>query len=405
MYSDIIPPRKKNSIRNISMDRLDQSDPEEEKVYLPVSSSPRKRSVPKFLLFLLIGLLLIGGIIYAKFIEHTTITFTSKTTTLEINEKISLTPQKDTQPVDAADTLSYSLIYISAKNSARNPFLPQPSSTTSSTSSTLAPKLVAVEIVATTTGATTSVYLINETKDRVPLRATTRFDVKGVIYSLTSSTNVGITPNASAFSNKEKYYLPGFKGSASAELIYAVPVNGGTIVSAQPADNTGTPDTSSSGPTTALVPSDILSLLPDTSVALKKNTIYDTLLDQAAVVVFDKKDLLAALEKNNPSMAEYIKSFEPVNDMISYTVEIIDYEMDVSAESGRPVAFKKLIIEITPVLDIEQAKRSFVNFSMETMEKISTQMSSYATLKTRATPFWNKEVAGEGKVEVRVESN
>ena len=53
MYSDIIPPRKNNSIRNINPERFDESDPVAP-VYQSKLHPKHDRSFPKFFLFLIL---------------------------------------------------------------------------------------------------------------------------------------------------------------------------------------------------------------------------------------------------------------------------------------------------------------------------------------------------------------
>lgn len=411
MYSDIIPPRKNSSIRNITMERFDKLEPLSDKIYLPdTNHSTHTRSFPKFILFLVIGLLLVGGIIYAKFIEHTKIVFTTKTTTIDVREKVSMAVQQDDSKA-VEGTLFYNLVYISGKQKDRNPFTKV--SSQQSSSSTVSNKLKDMEFtpvtaVSTSTNSTTTVYLVNTTKENIPLRATTRIDIGGTIYSLPKSTTAVVTKDASVFAKKEKYFLPGFKGSTQYESIYAVSTTG--VLSVDTHQNTESPantvSTTTEGvgePVAALVPEDIISLLPDTSVALKKNTIYDNMADQPAVVVFDKKELLNVVQKKNPALQEYLKAFKPIEDLVVFEVVIVDYELDISSESGRPIGMKRMVLEIRPVFNMEESKKAFNNFSTDAMEKIKVQLGSYASLDVHNTPFWSREVAGEGKVEVIIE--
>lgn len=413
MYSDIIPPRKNNSIRNISLERFDELEPIAEQAYEPRRHPDHDRSFPKFFLFLILSVLIIGGIVYAKFIEHSTLTLTSKVTTLDIREKFSLTMQKDDESV-SPDILQYNLIYISGKEKRENPFAPvapvaktdvKKSSNAVFSEADLKPTIA----VSTSTNSTTTVYLVNETKENIPLRATTRIDIAGVIYSLPVSTTVAPTKNPSIYANKQKYYLPGFKGTSSYNSIYAVKTDGPLNIqeseSVEAGDSTeGLASTTQvSDSLDARVPGDILSLLPDTSIALKKSTIYDKITDQPAVVVFNKKDFLEVLEKKNPGLQEYMKAFSAVKDIVDFDVQITDYQFDSSPDTGRPVSFKQIVIEIKPIFDTDSAKKAFENFSVDTIDKIRAQLGGFASISVKNTPFWSKDVAGEGKIEVIIE--
>ncbi|MEN9604662.1 MAG: hypothetical protein RJB39_347 [Candidatus Parcubacteria bacterium] len=389
MYSDIIAP-KKNSIRRITRDA--SFEEVSEKVYL--SERPqRERKFPKMFLFLIVAVLLIGGVIYAKFSERTVMTFTPKTTTLDIRERIPIYLQVDARVAGSVNTesLPYSLIYISSKTD-RNPFAPMVSATTTAPTTNTSATLSPLEIVATTTGAKMNVYLVNVTGESLPLRATTRIDINGLTYSIASAITVPVTKDVALFKDLPKYYLPGFKGTAQAQSIYAVPID-----ATAPTDTAVT----TSEPNKSSVPEDILSLLPDTSVALRKSTIYDLVVGQTAVVTFDKKDLLVMLEKKSPAFQEYVMAFKPLVDVVSYKVQVADYELDSAPDTGRPMAFKKLILEITPIMDEQKTKTIFINFSLDAMEVIQNQIAKFATLDISSTPFWSSSVAGEGKVEVK----
>lgn len=396
MHSDIIPP-KKHSIRQITRDTLYEEEVSE-KQPLYIDRPVRKSGIPKFIISLFVSILIIGGVIYAKFSERTVLTFTPHTTTLDIREYIDMSVS-DSKTNPENTSLGYSLIYISSKGADRNPFI---AATTTNTASPLtSTSLKPTELVATTTGAKMQAYIVNTTGASLPLRATTRFDVNGVTYSITDALTVPVTADATLFKTATKYYLPGFKNTAQAQSIYAVAV--ADIQKTQPSTTAPAEAATISTAQKSTVPEDILSLLPDMSVALRKSTIYDTALEQTAVVTFDKRDLLTVLQKKNPAFAEYIQAFKPMADIIDYTIQITDYELETSPETGRPKGFKKLIVEIKPVIDIQKAKIVFVNFNIDTMEKIQAQISNFATLSVRNTPFWRNSVAAEGKVDVKIE--
>ncbi len=397
MYSDIIPPRKNNSIRNINPERFDELDPIAPE-YQPRLHPKHDRSFPKFFLFLILGTLVVGGVVYAKFIERTTLTFTTKVTTLDIREKISVAVQKD-DVVAPEGTLYYNLIYISGKEKRENPFVPTVTASTTKSSFTNI-DLKPVEVVSTSTNSSTTVYLVNETKENISLRATTRIDIGGKIYTIPVNTTVPSTSNTSIFTKKEKYYLPGFKGTSSYNSLYAVKTDGKlNIEETVPVPNeAGKVETLASS-----VPADVLSLLPKTNIALKKNTIYDKIADQPAVVVFNKKEFLEVIEKKNPGLQEYINAFKSVADIVEFEIDITDYDLDISPETGRPTVFKRIVLDIKPVFKTDEAKKAFAHFSVDTMEKIRVQLGSFTGLSVKNTPFWSKEVAGEGKVDVLIE--
>lgn len=399
MYSDIVPP-KKNSIRNITRDSSIYEESTEQQI-IYTERIPREKKVPRFVLFLLIAVLLIGGIIYAKFSERTVITFAPKTTTLDIRERIPVV-LADSKTQTDADTLAYSLIYISSKGE-RNPFLPLVTATsTPTTSAAPSTSLNTTELIATSTGAKMAVYIVNKTGEALSLRVTTRFDVNGVIYSTQSAMSVPVTKDPILLNNSgTKYFLPGFKGTAQAEQIYAVAVDSPSMTEEQTADSDTTATTSEVSKST--VPEDILSLLPETSVALRKSTIYDQSLGQTAVVIFDKKDLIAILQKKSPTFLEYITAFTPLEDLVSYNIVVADYELESAGDTGRPTAFKKLVIEITPTIDTQKTKTVFTNFSMDAMDKIEEQIARFADLDVSNTPFWKQNVAEEGRVDVKIE--
>lgn len=421
-YSDIQPP-KRGSIRQIKAktasgqktvtkktERLDQIDQADEDVVFSTEESDQivdkiyyssyneqKRRFPKALVLSVIAIIAIVIVTYSKLTEHTTITLTPSTTTFDIREKITLSSPGQNQKTEDG-TLSYSLLYIPTTDGERNPFAAAPTKATS-TSEQVSIALKPVEVIATTTGARTMVYLVNTSNENVSLRATTRIEINNLIYSLPQAILVASTKNAGMFDINTKYKLPGFKGTALYDSLYAVLVTDTTTSSATP-DNQDAPPTGSS--TLATVPENILSLLPETSVALRKHTIYDTAVDQNAVVTFDKKDLLNVLASKNPGFAAYMEAFKPVADIVTFDVVIMDYEFDTSS-NGHPTVFKYLQIEIKPIVDVERAKIAFAGFELAAMEKIATELGSFAELRISNTPFWSKDIAREGKIEVNIE--
>ncbi len=405
MYSDIIPPKKNNSIRNISLERFDELEPIAEQPYRPGKHPGHDRSFPKFFLFLVLGVLVVGGVVYAKFIERTTLTFLSKTTTLDIREKFPAMVQKD--DVVAPDgTVYYNLVYISGKEKRENPFVPVVKSATSTNKTFTDADLKPVTAVSTSTNSTTTVYLVNETGESIPLRATTRIDIGGTIYSLPSSVTVSATKNASIFAKKQKYYLPGFKGTPAYNSLYAVKTDGPLDIP-EKTTTTGTTTQSVAVASTdsTTVPEDIISLLPKTNIALKKHTIYDQIADQPAVVVFNKQELLKVIEKKNPGLQDYMKAFKPLSDVVEFDIDISDYDLDVSPETGRPVTIKRIVLEIKPLFKTDEIKKAFAHFNVDTMEKIRVQLGDFSSVQVKNTPFWSREVAEEGKVEVIIEEN
>ena len=141
--------------------------------------------------------------------------------------------------------------------------------------------------------------------------------------------------------------------------------------------------------------------MPEGAIPLGKSTIYDKLIDQSAIVVFDNRTLEDFLNVSNVQVQEYFKALKSFGPSVSYDISIVDYTLLVSPENGRPVAFSSLSIEITPKIDKQGIPSQFTGFKKETMDKIQKQVSEYVTFDVSYTPFWANSVAMEDKIEVR----
>lgn len=406
MYSDIIPPKK--SIRKIKasprVEKAEKKEIKEEQEAVAEGFTPYKKTYHTVdgrdttskwpLVLIIVALLIVGGIVYSKYNHTTTFVFTPKTTSFEVKEKIALHNSGDTVK-DVS--LPYNLVYIpstdvnnlSSTTAQRNPFVAQ--KTASSTPTTAAVK--EYTMTASTTKDVKKIIFVNKTSLPISLRETTRISVGEVVYNLDKSVTIqpsGVNVPASS----EVYHVVGFKDTTDYEKVYAIPSSGGQAVSLSPAAEEAV---------SAIPPTDIISLLPETSLPLLKSNIYDRVLDQNAVVVIEQKDLENVLQKVNPAIQEYVKTLIPVADMIKYHVTIVNYDLEVSEETGRPVAFKSLSLEIIPVINIDNAKTAFIRFSNEAMKKIKSQVAPYLDLEVKHFPFWMTDVPDEDMVRVEVE--
>lgn len=378
MYGDIIPPKKKYHDPIIEDDHVELGYVESRKSvhFTPISrqrySEPQSKKLPIFLA--LCALAVIGVGIYHKIFNGTTISLTPQTTRFEIKQKIPLILQNREK-----DSLTYSLVYVPEEGETRNPFV--------ATSSEVVDE--AITITATSTGDTKKILLINKSTEIVPLRIATRFDVNGTTYTLDKAINLSPSPDSDierVSTSTPQYKVIGFKGSSSYDTVYAIPLVRPSVAS----------EASSSLP-----PQDIISLMPKNAIPLEKSTIYDKLLEQSAVVVFDKKVLQEFLQEYTVQLKEYADVLKPFGSSLTYEVAIIDYTLVTSPDTGKPVAFDSLIIDITPAVDTELIPRQFTGFKKETMEKIQKQVSEYITLDVSYTPFWSKSVAEEERVLVK----
>lgn len=428
MYSDIIPPKK--SIQKIKPSRaiekeeakdLVKAEEGEEIVFAPYKKTyhtidGRDTSSRWPYVLGVIAIIILGTIIYSKYNHTTTFVFEPKTTTFEIKESIVLVGADEVLG-KGSSSLPYSLVYVpttdvnnlpaaetssstasssttSASSSAtRNPFTAQKNAT----SSTSAKEVVkSYTMTASTTKNTKNIIFVNKKSTPVSLRETTRISVGDVIYNLDKSVTIQPTPKAPTSASSSMYHIVGFKDTTDYDQVYAIEANakpGAETVSAVEGNSSNT-----------IPPTDIISLLPKTSLPLLKSNIYDKNLDQNAVVVIEQKDLEQVLQKINPNMQDYIKSLEPLVDIVKYHITIVDYALEVSAETGRPAKFKSLTIEVTPIIYEDKVKTVFANFSNDAMKKIQAQIKQYIDLEIKHFPFWMTDVPNEDMIRVEVSS-
>lgn len=397
MYGDIIPPKKKYQDENTHNEIIHDEYIEDRKSvhFTPIKRQayrePKSKKLPVFLG--LLALIVIGFGVYHKIFNGTTFAITPKTTRFEIQQKIPLILQNREK-----GALTYSLVYVPEEGASRNPFTAPVDSTSTPTQLAMAAKAVSsgTTMTATTTGDVKNITLINKTSETVPLRIATRFDVNGVTYTLDAATN--LAPSSQDEINKvatdtPQYKVIGFKGTSSYDTVFAIPVESTSVKNSTVA----TQDSASS----TLPPEDILSLMPKNAIPLQKSTIYDKLVDQSAVVVFDEKVLEDYLNETNVQLQEYFKALKPFGNSISYTISVVDYTLVTSSETGKPTEFSNISIDVTPVIDNELLPRQFTGFKKDTMEKIEKQVSDFIELDISYTPFWSKSVAGEERITVK----
>jgi hypothetical protein len=250
---------------------------------------------------------------------------------------------KDNIPMSLAEknqisstTLSYNLIYNN-ENKDRNIFAPIVEDATSTLKAATSPTVEYYTLNNSTTSPTISkkVKLINESNINIQVIKDTRFDVAGIIYYIDRAVDINKTMNPATTTNK--YKVVGFKGTTNYEKFYAVDyvdANMSTdIVSASVTDK-NSPN------------NDILSLIPENFISLKKNYVYDKNINQTALVVIDKKDFEKVLNVNSKLIQEYVESFNTIFDLVEYDISINDYELELDSTTGLPTSFKNLNLEI-----------------------------------------------------------
>lgn len=394
MYGDIIPPKKKYHEKVYVEDQYvikkDVAKDSNKGVHFtPIIRTPyrepKSKKLPIFLA--LVALLVIGFGMYHKIFNGTVFTIIPKTTRIDIQENIPLVLQNREK-----NSLTYSLVYVPQGDGARNPFA---SAVTATATQNIKEGVDIYTITATTTGDIKKIKLINKTTENVPLRIATRFDVGGTVYTLDAATEIAPTSKTdmeTIASGTPVYKVIGFKGTSSYDAVYAIDVVTRSSVS----------DASSQSLATSTVPpEDILSLMPEGALPLQKSTVYDKLVDQAAIVVFDERVLQDFLNGTNVQMQEYFKTLKPLGSSVTYTITIVDYTLQTSPETGKPVSLSSLSFDITPLIDPEFIPMQFAGFKKETMEKIEKQVSEFVTLKTSYTPFWSKSVAEEERITIK----
>ncbi len=410
MYSDIIPPNK-NKKSNIS--KIKTSKPKSRSkdievddikilkdepfitprvVYHTAYGEDRKSKMP--IILTILTLITLAIVYYSVFNNKTNISFESKSTIFEIKDRIPMSLSENNQ--NSSTTLSYNLIYNN-ENKNRNIFAPiveESTSTLKSTTETASTDLEYYTLNNSTTTPTSSikVKLINEQAANVQIIKDTRFDVNGVTYYIDRAVNLKKTTNTGTTTNK--YKVIGFKGTDKYEKFYAVDY----------IDNSVNNDIESvDDKNVGNLPNDeILSLIPENLIPLKKNYVYHKSIDQTALVVIDKKDFEKSLLTDSKLIQEYVKTFTSISDLVEYEISINDYELELDPQTGLPVAFKNLNLEIIPKIKKDKVATAFKGFSKETMRKIKNEIAKNITMNISYSPFWIAKVSDEDHISVEV---
>ncbi len=393
MYSDIVPPKKNSFINKRSRGdnevRILKKEPAfvNKEIYHTIDGKDKKSKLP--LIFLISTIVILSIVYYSVFNNNTYISFTSKTIILEVKDNISMILSEKNS--NASTTLSYNLIYAN-ENKNRNIFAPIEEE---STSTTLVADYFILNATTTSQSAPKKVVFINNTGADMPLRENTRFDVAGETYYLQGKTNVKPSSNNDISTVKNQYKVIGLKGTSAYDKFYAIDYTGSTEQDTNTAIATTTDNKN--------VPNDdILSLIPENFIPLKKSYVYDQSINQSALVVIDKKDFERALINNSKLIQDYIKVFTPITDLIEYEININDYEMILSPETGLPMSFKNLTLEITPRIKKDKAASVFKGFSKETMKKIKSEIAKNMEMDIKYSPFWMSKVSDEDHISVEV---
>ena len=392
MYSDIIPP-KKNSFIKAKKNDHEVRIIKEETFYHTVDGRDKKSRLPMILIFLTVVIL--GIIYYSVYSNNTNISFESKSTIFEIKDIIPMILSEKNQ--NSSTTLSYNLIYNN-ENKDRNIFAPvEVATTTETTTSTSVTKVEFYYLNNSTTTASSStpkkVLFINETNSDVRIVKNTRIDVGGSTYYLDKDINIkkGDKTSTSTASTTPKYRVIGFKGSDKYEKFYAVDYT---------SDSTETIPIANDGKNSPS--SDLLSLIPENFIPLKKNYIFDKKINQTALVVVDKRDFERVLANNSKLIQEYIKVFKPISDLVGYEINIDDYELQLDGETGLPISFKNLNLEIIPKIKKDKVASIFKGFSKTTMKEIKVGVQKYLNMEVKYSPFWMSKVSDENYISVEV---
>lgn len=390
MYSDIVPPKKKNFI-NEKRDDHEVRMLKSEKVYHTIDRYHEKSRWPIILSILTIVILAV--VYYSVFNNKTRISFESKSTIFEIQDNIPMNLSEKTQ--NGSTTLGYNLIYNNA-DKERNIFAPAEEIATT-TATTPAPKAEEYYVINSATTSSDSVIskkviFVNQTGASVQLVKNTRVDVAGVTYYL--EKNIDIKKSAATTTPSTGYKIIGFKGTAKYEKFYATDytdvANNTEIITTPTEDNKNAPNT------------DILSLIPENFIPLRKNYVFDKNINQGALVVVDKRDFERVLLNNSNVMKEYVKTFKSVSDLVEYEININDYELQLDSATGLPTGFKNLTIEIIPRIKRDRVASVFKGFSKDTMKKIKLEISKNINMEVRYSPFWVSAVADEDHISVEV---
>jgi hypothetical protein len=398
MYSDIIPPHKKNKLSKIKVPKDHVEDQGIKKlkaepfvaqgeVYHTAYGQDRKSKLPAILVILTLVTLAI--VYYSIFNNKTRITFESKSTIFDIKDRIPMALSEKNQ--NSSTTLSYNLIYNN-ENKDRNIFAPTVEESTSTLKVDMVPSTEYYTLNNSTTTPTASikVKLVNEFTTNVQVIKDTRFDVNGVTYYIDRA--VDLKKTASLATSTNKYKVIGFKGTPRYEKFYAVDYVDTSI----PAD-TEVIKNDKNSPN-----NDILSLIPDNFIPLKKNYVYDKSIDQTALVVIDKKDFEKVLLADTKLIQEYVKSFITISDLVEYEISINDYDIELDSITGLPIAFKNLNLEIIPRVKRDKVATTFKGFSKDTIKKIKNEIAKNITMNVSYSPFWITKVSDEDNISVEV---
>lgn len=399
MYSDIVPPKKNKS-------KLGKIKPEEHEVkilrdepvftgreiYHTVDGKDRRSKLP----FLIIVLTLLSLVVvyYSLFNNKTSISFESKSTIFEIKDTIPMILSEKNQ--NASSTLSYNLIYNNEVKD-RNIFAPTVEEATTTQMAKVASAGECYNLNTATTSPFTSikVKLINESKVNIQVIKDTRFDVGGTTYYLGAAVNIKPTPKNDIGTPSTKYKVIGFKGTSNYETFYATGYAG---EAADVPENKTTTDA-----TGANVPNnDILSLIPENFISLKKSYVFDNVINQSALVVINKKDFERVLIAQSGIVQGYVESLKPLSDLLEYEISINDYDMVLDTSTGLPTAFKSLTIEIKPKVRKDKVASTFKGFSKDTMRKIRNDISKNIKMEISFSPFWVSKVSDEDHISVEV---
>jgi hypothetical protein len=395
MYSDIIPPNKKNkflkikTVKNNEIKILkDELFVTSAEVYHTAYGKDKKSRLPVILVVL--TLITLSIVYYSVFNNKTNISFESKSMIFEVKDNIPMSLAEKNQI--SSTTLSYNLIYNN-ENKDRNIFAPIVEDATSTLKAATSPTVEYYTLNNSTTSPTISkkVKLINESNINIQVIKDTRFDVAGIIYYIDRAVDINKTMNPATTTNK--YKVVGFKGTTNYEKFYAVDyvdANMSTdIVSASVTDK-NSPN------------NDILSLIPENFISLKKNYVYDKNINQTALVVIDKKDFEKVLNVNSKLIQEYVESFNTIFDLVEYDISINDYELELDSTTGLPTSFKNLNLEIIPRVKKDKVAMTFKGFSKETMRKIKNEIAKNITMDISYSPFWVTKVSDEDHISVEV---
>lgn len=400
MYSDIVPPNKKNKLSKIKAP-VEHKVKESKKfkdepfvapieVYHTAYGEDRKSKLPVILMLLTLATLAI--VYYSVFNNKTSISFESKSTIFEIKDRIPMTLSEKNQ--NSSTTLSYNLIYNN-ENKDRNIFAPifeEATSTLKAATAQTVPSSEYYTLNNSTTSPTLSkrVKLVNEYTTSVQIIKDTRFDVGGVTYYIDKPVDLKKTINPAT--STTKYKVIGFKGTAKYDKFYATDYIDTSVSADAPviADDKNAPN------------NDILSLIPDNFIPLKKNYVYDKSIDQTALVVIDKKDFEKVLLADTKLIQEYVKSFVTIYDLVEYEISINDYEIELDSLTGLPIAFKNLNLEIIPRIKKDKVASAFKGFSKDTMKKIKNEIAKNITMNISYSPFWVTKVSDEDHISVEV---